>query len=209
MTQRYAKPMSARARTASMQATLTGWNGRAPLWLFGYGSLIWKPELDFDLRVPARLHGYHRKLCLRSVHYRGTAEQPGLVAGLDRGGSCNGVLLRIRPEVVQNQFPNLWKREMVLGSYSPRWVTAQRLDRSGTVRALVFVVRRDADNYCGGLVDDEVIAILRTARGKFGSSLEYLRQTVTALHALGLQDRHLERLMHRASIVPAAPAISS
>jgi cation transport protein ChaC len=194
---------------ASLETTLARWNGRAPLWVFGYGSLIWKPELEFDRRVPARVFGYHRRLCLRSVTYRGTIDCPGLVAGLDRGGSCAGVLYRLSLRGLRAQLARLWEREMFLGSYVPRWLSAMRLDardgRRETVAAIAFVVRRDARNYCPPMHEDAIVDVLRNACGRYGTSLEYLQHTVTALRELGLRDPHLERLAH----IAAAPMIGS
>lgn len=198
-----ATPRLTRAQlAASIDESLARWNGRTPFWVFGYGSLIWKPELDFDRRVPARVFGYHRRLCLRSVTYRGTHECPGLVAGLDRGGSCAGVLYRLPARGLRAQLARLWERELFLGSYAPRWLTATRLDtrldRRTRIAALAFVVRRDAPNYCAVLDEDAIIDVLRRACGRYGTSLEYLQRTVAALRELGLADPHLERLAHRA-----------
>ncbi len=179
---------------AMLDATLGDWNGRTPLWVFGYGSLMWKPEFDHDRRVPARVFGYHRKLCLRSIKYRGTFDHPGVVAGLDRGGSCAGIAYRLPATVVRDQLPLLWEREMFMGSYAARWLRARRLDDCCDLRALAFIVRTDGANYCGGLSEAELVAILRTARGSFGTSLDYLQRTVLALRADGLRDPHLERL---------------
>ncbi len=183
---------------ASMQATLARLPTGAPLWIFGYGSLIWKPEFDFDERVPARIFGFHRRLCLRSVRYRGTEDCPGLVAGLDRGGSCAGIAYRLRTSTLPEQFARLWEREMFLGSYAAHWLRAKRLDTGEVVRALAFVVRRDAINYCGELPEPQVLDVLQRACGIYGSSLEYLRHTVQALRAEGLQDFHFERLLAQA-----------
>ena len=183
--------------TASLDASLAHWDRRSPLWVFGYGSLIWKPEFEFEAREPARIHGYHRRLCLRSVSYRGTHDCPGVVAGLDRGGSCLGMAYRIAAADVPRVFRRLWQREMFLGSYRPTWMRAQLLRRA-RVDALAFVVRRDAFNYGGRLADDELVQILVRACGSKGTSLEYLQRTVAALHEAGLRDPHLERLMHKA-----------
>lgn len=191
--------LSAEELRASLAATLGDWNGRAPLWVFGYGSLIWKPEFDYDRRVPARVFGYHRKLCLRSIRYRGTFEQPGVVAGLDRGGSCAGIAYRMPATVVHRQLPALWEREMFMGSYAARWLQARRLDGRGTVPALAFVVVRSGINYCGGMSEAGLLHVLATAHGIYGSSLDYLQRTVRALHADGLRDPHLERLLARAT----------
>ena len=184
---------------ASLEASLARWDGRTALWVFGYGSLIWKPEFEFEAREPARIHGYHRRLCLRSVSYRGTHDCPGVVAGLDRGGSCLGMAYRIAAADVPRVFRRLWQREMFLGSYRPTWMRAHLLRRA-PIQALAFVVRRDAFNYGGRLADDELVEILVRACGSKGSSLEYLQRTVAALHEAGLRDPHLERLMHRAEV---------
>jgi cation transport protein ChaC len=182
----------------SLATTLAHWHGREPLWVFGYGSLLWNPEFEFDRRVPARVYGYHRKLCLRSVRNRGTPECPGLVAGLDRGGSCAGIAYRVPAESVRAQFARLWEREMFMGSYTPRWLHVRRLDGRGALTALAFVVRRDAPNYCGRLGERETIDALARAAGRYGTSLDYLLRTVAALRAEGLSDPHLERLAQRA-----------
>lgn len=183
---------------ASLAGSLAHWDGRAPLWVFGYGSLIWKPGFAHEARLPARVHGYHRRLCLRSVQYRGTHECPGIVAGLDRGGSCLGMAYRIAAPRVRSVFRRLWEREMFLGSYHPTWLQARLLGSGRQVRVLAFVVNRDARNYSGPLPDTELVDILLSACGSMGSSLDYLMRTVAALQAAGLRDRHLERLAHKA-----------
>lgn len=183
---------------ASLAASLAGWAGHTPLWVFGYGSLIWKPEFDFEAREPARVHGFHRRLCLRSVRYRGTIEHPGIVAGLDRGGSCDGMAYRIAAARVRVVFEALWEREMFLGSYRPTWVSLRLRAGDTPVRALSFVVRRDTSHYCGRLSEQEILEVLTHAQGIYGSSLDYLQRTVAALHEAGLRDPHLERLVRRA-----------
>jgi cation transport protein ChaC len=195
--------VSAAELAASLETTLARWDGRSPVWVFGYGSLIWKPELEFDLRVPARVFGYHRRLCLRSIRYRGSFDCPGIVAGLDRGGCCAGVAYRVQPDRLRNQFERLWEREMFMGSYDARWLRAQRLDEADRFEALAFVVRHDAPNYAGRLGEAELIGILTQACGHYGSSLDYLLRTVESLRAHGVPDPHLERLAHRAQHVLA------
>jgi cation transport protein ChaC len=195
------QPSPARWTEAQLQASLAEslahWDRRSPLWVFGYGSLIWKPEFEFEEREPARIHGYHRRLCLRSVLYRGTHECPGIVAGLDRGGSCLGMAYRIGAAQVAPVFGQLWEREMFLGSYRPTWMRAW-LRNGAHAQALAFVVRRDAFNYGGRLSEDEVVEILGRACGIRGTSLDYVQRTVAALHEAGLRDPNLERLVHRA-----------
>jgi len=183
---------------ASLAASLAHWDGRSPLWVFGYGSLIWKPEFEFEARRAARVHGYHRRLCLHSVHYRGTHDCPGIVAGLDRGGSCLGMAYRVAAAHVPEVFRQLWEREMFLGSYRPTWVRAH-LRGGGMAEALAFVVRRDAYNYSGRLSEKRLLGILVRAQGIKGTSLDYLQRTVAALHEAGLRDPHLERLAQTAA----------
>jgi len=184
---------------ASLAGSLVDWDGHAPLWVFGYGSLIWKPEFEFEARAPARVYGVHRRLCLHSVLYRGTPECPGIVAGLDRGGSCFGMAYRIAGARVPAVFRRLWEREMFLGSYRPTWLHARLCATPLSVPALAFVVRRDARNYCGDLTEAQIVEILVRACGVRGTSLDYLQRTVAALHEAGLHDRHLQRLAERAA----------
>jgi cation transport protein ChaC len=199
MTAAHAPRWSEQQLQASLAASLARWDGHTPLWVFGYGSLIWKPEFEFEAREAARIHGYHRRLCLRSVLYRGTQECPGIVAGLDRGGSCLGMAYRVSAARVPDVFRQLWEREMFLGSYQPTWIRAQLRATNAPTAALAFIVRRDARNYCGALTEDEIVEILATACGAKGTSLDYLQRTVTALHEAGLNDPHLERLAQRAA----------
>lgn len=178
----------------SLARTLTNWDGHTPLWLFGYASLIWKPEFAFAAREPAHLYGYHRRLCLRSVRYRGTPDCPGIVAGLDRGGSCFGIGYQIAAAHVLIECEKLWEREMFLGSYEPTWVRLRLLASGARVAALTFVVRRDSHNFCERLAESELVDILCHASGVYGTSLDYLQRTVAALREAGLRDPHLEQL---------------
>ena len=189
---------------ASLARALAGWDGASPLWVFGYGSLIWNPDLVFDRRVTARVHGYHRRLCLWSRINRGTPECPGLVAGLDRGGSCVGVAYRVPATELQAQFERLWEREMFMGSYAPRWLDCRLVDGTRET-ALAFVVRQDASNYAGRLGEAQILEVFRRGScGRFGTSLDYLVNTVRSLRQHGLRDPHLERLARHAG-VPGEP----
>ncbi len=195
--------VTAEQQAASLHRALAGWKGGAPLWLFGYGSLIWNPEVTYDRRSTARVHGYHRRLCLWSRINRGSLDCPGLVAGLDRGGSCAGVAYRLPASTARDELERLWDREMFMGSYTPRWLDCRLIGGSGNtgrlVSALAFVVRRDAPNYAGKLSEAEILAVFaRGSCGRFGTSLDYLVRTVTALREHGLRDPHLERLARHA-----------
>ena len=208
-----ARRLSSAALAASRAAALQHWNRRDPLWVFGYASLIWRPQLEYDARMVAQVHGYHRQLCMWSVQHRGSADCPGLVAGLDRGGSCSGVAFRIPASAVDDQFARLWRREMALDEYTPRWLSCRRLDRGGAGRgaapfravrgaapfqALAFVVRHATPYFSGRLAADQQLEVVLRAHGQFGSNLDYLQQTVAALRAEGLRDRRLEQLARRA-----------
>jgi cation transport protein ChaC len=122
-----------------------------------------------------------------------------VVAGLDRGGSCNGIAYRLTPAMARRHLPALWAREMFMGSYAARWLRAAPHDGGAPFGALAFVVVRDGCNYCGGLDEATLVSILRNARGIYGTSLDYLQRTVQALHADGLRDPHLERLARLAA----------
>ncbi len=196
--------ITAEQQAASLKTALAIWDRRAPLWLFGYGSLIWNPEVTYDRRIVARVHGYHRRLCLWSRLNRGTFDCPGLVAGLDRGGSCAGVAYRLPAKTAPSELERLWDREMFLGSYAPRWLDCRLSHKAGNgshVSALAFVVRRDAPNYTGKLSEAEILAVFeRGSCGRFGTSLDYLVRTVHALREYGLRDPHFERLARHAGV---------
>ena len=177
---------------ASLETTLAGWDPAEDLWVFAYGSLIWNPLIHFVEQRRALLHGFHRRFCLRSRGARGTVANPGLVLGLDFGGCCNGVALRIAAAKQSHELKMIWRREMVLGSYAPRWVNLVCDDV--TVRAVAFVVNHAHPHYAGKLPADELTRILATAGGTLGSCAEYLRQTVECLTTSGIHDPHLLEL---------------
>ena len=186
----------------SLEAFLSRWDREQPLWVFGYGSLIWKPELSFDLRHAARVHGYHRRLCLWSRINRGTPQCPGLVAGLDRGGSCAGVVFSVPSAAIRSQFSQLWQREMMTNSYEPRLLEC-RIDSGALVPAVAFVVRRDAVNYAGRLDERQILEVFkRGSCGRYGTSLDYLVNTICGLRAHGIVDPHFERLAQHAGVDP-------
>jgi glutathione-specific gamma-glutamylcyclotransferase len=184
--------LSEEALEATLQAALASPHRTPDVWLFAYGSLVWNPVLDFDERVVATVHGYHRSFCLWSRVNRGTPERPGLVLGLDRGGRCPGVAYRIPERLAEGELRLLWRREMLLGSYSPLWVHATRAGKP--FRALAFVVNRLRSGYAGRLPPETIVETLRHGQGKLGNGIDYLRQTVDGLAAAGIRDPHLLRL---------------
>ena len=144
---------------------------------------------------PASLRGLHRRFCLWSLASRGTPSHPGLVLGLDRGGTCRGVALRLPAPLALDELHLLWRREMVVGAYHPRWV---RLDADGReVVALTFVVRRDHPQYAGRLPVAKQAGVIANARGAFGASADYLERTRVALISHGIVDPYLEDLASR------------
>lgn len=162
------------------------------VWLFAYGSLIWNPVLEYEARHVATVHGYHRSMCLWSRINRGTPQTPGVVLGLDRGGRCTGVVYRIPADIAEQELRLLWRREMLLGSYSPKWVHATQGQQS--FRALAFVVNRERSGYAGRIPNDQLVDVLCRAKGKLGSALEYLRLTIDGLAANGIRDPQLLQL---------------
>ena len=181
--------------SASLSATLARKPKGAGWWIFAYGSLLWNPLFPVaEMRV-ARLRGYHRRFCIWSLASRGTPERPGLVLGLEPGGSCVGVALRLPAPLALDELHLLWRREMVVGSYRPRWVA---LDAGGrALTALTFVVRRDHPQYAGKLTREQQVESLACATGAFGSSADYLERTRVALIAHGIADPYLEDLALR------------
>ena len=177
---------------ASLAAILATHPKGKPVWVFGYGSLIWNPLMEFADRRPARIHGYHRGFYLWSKVNRGSPEVPGLVLGLDIGGSCQGVAYRLHDEKLMVELGLLWRREMVMGTYMPRWVKAKIGDR--VVRAIAFVVNRGKSGYTGRLDDQQIVSIALKACGHYGSCADYLINTATSLEVAGIADPRLSRL---------------
>jgi cation transport protein ChaC len=178
--------------STSLVATLGKKPKGAGWWVFAYGSLLWNPLFPVAEMRPATLRGLHRRFCLWSVASRGTPEQPGLVLGLERGGVCRGVVLRLPAPLAIDELHLLWRREMVLGAYRPRWV---KVDANGReIHALTFVVRRDHPQYAGRLDPAVEADVLSCACGAFGASADYLERTRVALISHGIADPYLEAL---------------
>ena len=173
--------------------TLANWGGRDDLWVFGYASLIWRPEFESAEHRPAIVHGWHRALEMRSRINRGTPECPGLVFALVAGGSCRGMVYRIERERVEAELERLWLRELPTGVYDPKWVACR--STLGRVDALAFTLSRMSPSHTGPLEDPQMLQILRSACGRYGSTLDYLLDTASSLHGCGIRDREIERLV--------------
>ena len=188
----------------SLEATLAGVDLSAGVWLFGYGSLIWNPAFHFTDRLVGRIYGYHRRFCLWTHLGRGCPERPGLVLGLERGGSCQGVAYRVAPEAALEELMIVWRREMLGGAYLPRWVEVQ--SAGGRLPAITFVINHAHERYASALADEEVAEAIATASGFLGACADYLVNTVDHLAELGIRDRPLERLRRQVLARSAAPA---
>ncbi len=170
-------------------------NPDAPVWLFAYGSLIWNPVIHYADRQVGRVHGFHRRFCLWTPLGRGTPEHPGLVLGLDRGGCCRGIVYQIEPALVQSELLLLWRREMVVGSYIPRWIKVST--PAGSRLAIAFLIDRSQPSYAGNLDLATTVQHIATAEGELGSSADYLNQTLAGLELAGIQDRGLLNLQRQ------------
>lgn len=174
---------------ASINKILQRQEPDSDIWLFAYGSLIWNPIFRFVERRIGTVYGLHRRFCLWAPVGRGTPDNPGLVLGLERGGSCHGVIYRIAAADVQSELLLLWRREMVVGSYIPRWVKV--FDGTQEREAIAFVINRHHPDYAANLSFEKTVDIIATACGQIGSCAEYLLHTVNGLTSLGIKDKQL------------------
>jgi glutathione-specific gamma-glutamylcyclotransferase len=168
------------------------------LWVFGYGSLMWRPGFEFLERVPARLIGLHRALCVYSFVHRGTPEHPGLVLGLDRGGMCRGIAFRVAAAAREQTVAYLRAREQVTTVYLE---TLRRIELEEKarrqVRALCFIIDRSHVQYAGRLSLEERVHLVRQGHGRSGANRDYVIETVQALESLGYRETDLHLLAAR------------
>lgn len=165
--------------------------GDDDLHIFGYGSLMWRPGFRPADSAAARIYGYARRLSVRSKHYRGTPKKPGLVFGLDAGGSCNGVVLHAAGDK-KRILKNLFRREMFANVYEPKFVRARTENK--TVRALTFVVRRNGEHYVPPMPVMQAAKIIRDAKGIGGDNADYVRNTLAELQRRGVPCPQLAKL---------------
>lgn len=169
-----------------------------PLWVFGYGSLIWQPGFPVAERQIARLDGWARSFCMRSIHHRGTPEDPGLVLALDRenGASCEGIAFRVEDGADAATMDYLRERELISSAYLEERLTVHT--NSGTeVETVTYVIDADHVQYCGGLPLEEQAQIIAAAHGGRGPNWEYLFNTADHLAEIGLHDPDLVWLKSR------------
>lgn len=176
---------------------LREWGGHDDLWIFGYASLIWRPDFDFAERRAARVHGWHRALRMWSRVNRGTPECPGLVFGMLSGGSCQGFVFRVEKRHAAGVMAALWEREMVTGVYDPKWLPCRTAH--GVVRALCFTLSRSSPSHTGELSPERYRQIFSQSSGRYGTTLEYAQATLDELRRHRIRDRALEKLLRHAA----------
>lgn len=170
-------------------------DGADHVWIFAYGSLMWRPGFAHDKAVPARLQGYHRALCIYSIVHRGTVERPGLVLGLDRGGSCRGWAFRIGRAVEPEVLAYLDARELVTDVYQRKRLPVTTA--AGRVAAWCYVVRQDHVQYAGKLEEHRIVELVQGGTGRSGRCCDYVVSTVSHLEAMGIEDGPLHALARR------------
>jgi len=181
---------------ASRRALVPDDADTSDIWVFGYGSLIFNPVMDYVERARGRIYGHHRRFCLWTRLGRGSPDCPGLVLALDRGGSCTGVAYRLNPDVAIAELDLLWRREMVTLAYRASWLTFHpdgHNDGAGK-RAISFVSRPERENFAGPMTLDQEADVIASASGFIGPCRDYLFDTVKALEADGISDPHLKKL---------------
>lgn len=167
-------------------------------WVFGYGSLLWQPGFAYSQKQVARMHNYARSFCMRSIHHRGTVEEPGLVLALDRtiGAFCDGLAFFVDPDHAEATLIYLRERELISSAYLEQ-VHSVHLRDGSEVQAVCFVIDVDHVQYCGGLPLEEQAAIIAAAAGGRGPNDEYLYNTAAHLRELGIEDHDLNWLESR------------
>jgi len=166
------------------------------LWVFGYGSLMWRPGFPHAERRKATLKGWRRCLCVYSHHYRGTPKAPGLVLGLDHGGACQGVAFRVDASLRESTIRYLREREQITAVYVER-IEPITLETGESVQALTYVADRLHPQYAGRLERPQLLELVRAGMGQSGKNSDYVTETHDHLIAMGVRDRELEWLSAR------------
>ncbi|MGI9521684.1 MAG: gamma-glutamylcyclotransferase [Hyphomicrobiaceae bacterium] len=179
------------AREANRHAILSGrWD--QDLWVFAYGSLIWDPAVTVEEYRSGKLDGWSREFCMRLEGGRATRDRPGLMAALDKGGHCDGVVFRISAALVEQETDYMWRREMFAGAYRP--IFQEIATPQGSVEALVFVIEKANRRYAPGIPKDEAAKIIAAAEGDFGPNFDYLDLLVRNFDELGFNDYDMRQL---------------
>ena len=167
------------------------------LWVFGYGSLIWNPALNFEEKRRSSIKGFEKKFCFWTTLSRGTVECPGLMMGLVPGGSCNGVAFRIDAKNAAAEIDVLFRREMSYYIYKPTWIEAQCVETKSSFKTLAFVVDKENHRFVDNLSIENTVRIIATAQGPLGRNCDYLFQLSEKMHELGFEEPELEDLVCR------------
>lgn len=175
-------------------------------WVFGYGSLMWNPGFDYGASEPALIYGFHRSLCVYSFVHRGTPERPGLVLGLDRGGSCHGMAFRVAAEKWDETLAYLRAREQVTSVYREVMRPVRLLKSGKKVKALAYVVDRSHRQYAGKLDIDHLLTFIHQGRGQSGHCADYVLSTLGHLREMDIHDAALEALAERLELQAASLA---
>ncbi len=166
-----------------------------PMWIFGFGSLMWNPCFTYDVKAPAVLRGYDRKFHIWTTRARGTPDNPGLGLCLeDCMGLCRGIAYRLVEEDIESAWERLWEREMGSGVYRASWVSVET-EEHGRVPALTFIVNRDHPHYAGPMPAEQMAEIMAGACGSYGPCRDYLAGTVEEMRKLNVFDKDLEALL--------------
>ncbi|MBR0649158.1 gamma-glutamylcyclotransferase [Roseomonas terrae] len=179
------------------------------LYVFAYGSLIWRPGFAHVATHPALLRGFHRRFCLWSHYYRGTPERPGLVLGLDRGGACRGLAFGVAATEAAAVLAYLDERELPDGAeqvYHRRLLPLRLVGSGRVVRAVTYVANRDCGLYCGRLPAERAAAAIAEGHGRMGANRDYLLNTLAHLQAMGVRDAGLDRIAGLMSALAPVPA---
>jgi len=189
--------MAVKPSFRNVRGSEAGVDAASDLWVFGYGSLMWRPGFPYEERLPALLRGAHRSLCVYSWHHRGTLEKPGLVLGLDRGGSCRGMAFRVPEAERTATLAYLTEREQQNYVYLERHLPVELADGRRVI-GLVYVMDRGHSQYASGLSPEQQLAFVRQGVGVSGSCIDYVRNTLAHLRELGIEDRALSWIAARA-----------
>ncbi|RJT41189.1 gamma-glutamylcyclotransferase [Rahnella woolbedingensis] len=187
-------------RAASLSCTLARRPDNSPVWIFGYGSLMWNPVFDSEEARPATLHGFHRAFCLRLTSGRGTHAQPGRMLALRDGGQTTGLAFRLPEDKLHEELELLWKREMLTGCYRPTWCELE-LDDGRKVTALVFIMDSSHPQYEAD-TDYQVIApLIAQASGPLGTNAQYLFALEKELNNYGMSDDCMSELVKQVRLL--------
>jgi cation transport protein ChaC len=186
--------MSDDQRKALVDTTLDTMPAEAELWVFGYGSLIWNPAIEFDAQRRCSISGLERKFCFWTTLSRGTEQHPGLMMGLVDGNNCDGLAYRINRQKAASELDILFRREMSTYVYKPTWIDARCADSEATFSVLTFVVDTSHERYVDDLSHQQTVSTLATARGPLGRNCDYLFTLTDALEKLGFEDKAMTEL---------------